>query len=280
MAMDNLLPLAAQGKDFKRPVIIAGPCSAETPEQVLTTAQELAAHGVGIFRAGIWKPRTKPGGFEGIGEPALEWLKEVKHSTGMLIAVEVATHAHVEAALRHEVDILWIGARTTGNPFAVQEIADSLRHTPEIPVLVKNPMNPDIELWTGAMERLHNAGIRRIGAIHRGFSVYGERMYRNRIPILKDALGYMICEIIDQIENDTHTLFIGKLIEADVLNEEEPMSYGYYQEHKDELLKVTTEEGKTAWVCTICGYVYYGEELKEDFKCPVCGVGRDLFQKK
>ncbi len=161
------------------PLVIAGPCSAETREQVMKTAVDLAERGVRIFRAGVWKPRTKPGGFEGIGAPALKWLRDVKRETGMRIAVEGATRAHVVEALKHDVDILWIGARTSGNPFAVQEIADALRGREDVTVLVKNPMNPDVELWIGALQRIYNAGIRRLGAIHRGFSVYGESYYRN-----------------------------------------------------------------------------------------------------
>ena len=170
----------------ERPIIIAGPCSAESREQVLNTAQELAKNGVKIFRAGIWKPRTKPGGFEGVGTVGLPWLKEVKQKTGMLVATEVATAAHVFEAIKAGIDILWIGARTAANPFAMQELADSLRGT-DIPVLVKNPVNPDLELWIGALERLVNAGVTNVGVILRGFSTYDQKMYRNlplwHIPI-------------------------------------------------------------------------------------------------
>ncbi len=169
-----------------KPLIISGPCSAESQEQVMQTALELQKSGIHVFRAGIWKPRTKPGGFEGVGEIGLPWLQEVKKKTGMLIAVEVATKAHVEAALRHHVDLIWIGARTTANPFAVQEIADALQGI-DIPVLIKNPVNPDLELWIGAIERIYNAGIKRLGVIHRGFSSYEQKIYRNtpawHIPI-------------------------------------------------------------------------------------------------
>jgi chorismate mutase len=161
-----------------RPIVIAGPCSAETEEQVLSVAREIAAQGVKIFRAGIWKPRTKPGGFEGIGTAALAWLQRVKQETGMYVTTEVANKDHVFAALNAGIDILWIGARTSVNPFAVQEIADALRGE-DIPVLVKNPVNPDLELWIGAIERLYSAGIRQIGAIHRGFSAYDKKTYRN-----------------------------------------------------------------------------------------------------
>lgn len=174
------------GMDNKRPVIIAGPCSAETEEQVMATARELSANGVKIFRAGVWKPRTKPGGFEGVGSPALAWLQRVKRETGMYTAVEVATEKHVYEALKYGIDMLWIGARTTANPFAVQEIADTLKGV-DIPVLIKNPVNPDLELWIGAIERLYNAGITRLGAIHRGFSTADKNVYRNipqwHIPI-------------------------------------------------------------------------------------------------
>ena len=158
--MENILPLAIDGVELSKPIIISGPCSAETEEQVLETANQLARKGVKILRAGIWKPRTKPGGFEGVGVPGLEY----------------------------DLDLLWIGARTSANPFAMQEIADALRESgKDIPVLVKNPVNPDLELWIGALERLYNAGIKRLGVIHRGFSTYGEHIYRNhpqwRIPL-------------------------------------------------------------------------------------------------
>lgn len=178
--MDNIKPIAFDGEEVKKPIIIAGPCSAETEEQVMTTARELASYGIKLFRAGIWKPRTKPGGFEGVGEIGLEWLKKVKEETGMKVSTEVANHAHVEAALNNGVDMLWIGARTSANPFAMQEIADAIGSiNPEVPVLVKNPVNPDLELWIGALERLYNAGVTRLGAIHRGFTAYGKHLYRN-----------------------------------------------------------------------------------------------------
>lgn len=174
------------GIEAKRPIVIAGPCSAETREQVMETAQQLASKGVKIFRAGIWKPRTKPGGFEGVGVEGLSWLKEVKQETGMYVSTEVATAKHVYEALKQNIDILWIGARTSANPFAVQEIADALQGV-DIPVLIKNPVNPDLDLWIGALERIHNAGLKRLGAIHRGFSTYDKKIYRNlpqwHIPI-------------------------------------------------------------------------------------------------
>ncbi len=184
--MNDIKPIKFCGVDSKRPVVIAGPCSAETEEQVMETAKDLAKNSVRIFRAGIWKPRTKPGGFEGVGSVGLTWLQEVKKETGMLVATEVANKQHVEEALNAGVDVLWIGARTSANPFAMQEIADSLVGA-DVPVLVKNPVNPDLELWIGAMQRIYNAGIRQIGAIHRGFSAYGKHLYRNmpqwHIPI-------------------------------------------------------------------------------------------------
>jgi len=172
--------------DNERPFVIAGPCSAETEEQVMTTALELASKGCHNFRAGVWKPRTKPGGFEGNGEKALPWMKRVKDETGMLITTEVATPEHVELALKYGMDVLWIGARTTANPFAMQALADALKGV-DIPVFVKTPVNPDIELWIGALERLNMAGIKRLGAIHRGFSSFDKKIYRNlpmwQIPI-------------------------------------------------------------------------------------------------
>lgn len=172
--------------DDERLIVMAGPCSAETEEQVITTARQLAAKGCHMFRAGVWKPRTKPGGFEGNGETALPWLKTVKEETGMMVATEVATPEHVELALKYGVDILWVGARTTANLFAMQALADSLRGV-DVPVFVKNPVNPDLELWIGAMERINQAGVKRLAAIHRGFSSYDKKIYRNlpmwQIPI-------------------------------------------------------------------------------------------------
>lgn len=163
----------------QRPLIISGPCSAETEEQLIGTAQRLANTGkVHVLRAGIWKPRTRPGSFEGVGTKGLPWLQQARKITGLPTAVEVATAKQVEDALHFDVDILWIGARTTVNPFSVQEIADALRGV-DVPVLIKNPINPDLELWTGAVERVAKAGISQIGLIHRGFSNYGNTEYRN-----------------------------------------------------------------------------------------------------
>lgn len=184
--MDLVLEPLGFPADNERPFVIAGPCSAETEEQVMRTARELASKGCHNFRAGVWKPRTKPGGFEGHGEKALPWMKEVKEETGMLVATEVATPEHAELALKYGIDILWVGARTSANPFAMQALADSLRGI-DVPVLVKNPVNPDLELWIGALERLNQAGVKRLGAIHRGFSTYDKKIYRNlpmwQIPI-------------------------------------------------------------------------------------------------
>jgi len=175
----DTLPLNDWGTQFQgKPVVIAGPCSAESEKQVLETAHQLKSKGVNIYRAGIWKPRTRPGFFEGVGSKGLPWLKKVKEETGMLVATEVASEKHVYEALKHGVDLLWIGARSTANPFVVQDIADALKGV-DVPVLVKNPINPDLELWKGAIERIYTAGITRIGAIHRGFSSYGKTQYRN-----------------------------------------------------------------------------------------------------
>lgn len=184
--MEDLQSILLPGIDPQRPLVIAGPCSAETEEQVLSTAHALAAEGIRIFRAGVWKPRTKPGGFEGVGAAGLAWLQRVKRETSMYTATEVATAAHVAAALEAGIDLLWIGARTTANPFAMQEVANALRGC-DVPVLVKNPVSPDLELWIGALERLHNAGLRRLAAVHRGFSSIDKSLYRNHpqwsIPI-------------------------------------------------------------------------------------------------
>lgn len=185
MEMNIATPLAR--KDGK-PIVITGPCSAESEEQVMKTAQMLADNNVEIdlFRAGIWKPRTRPNNFEGIGFEGLRWLKKVKDTFGFRITTEVANTQHVFEALKVGVDVLWLGARTTVNPFSVQEVADALKGV-DIPVFIKNPINPDLELWKGAIERIYNAGITKIGAVHRGFSKFGHTIYRNvpewQIPI-------------------------------------------------------------------------------------------------
>lgn len=179
--MKNFEPILSNNKTTELPLIIAGPCSAESESQVLQIAGELKANGINVFRAGIWKPRTKPGGFEGVGSIGLDWLRKVKQQYGMYVSTEVANKNHVIEAVSSGVDILWIGARTCANPFAMQEIADTLEMLSiDIPILIKNPVNPDLELWIGGIQRIYNAGIRRIGAIHRGFSVYGKHIYRNQ----------------------------------------------------------------------------------------------------
>ena len=174
-------------KEASRPFLIAGPCSAESPEQVMSVAKKLAASGkTQLLRAGIWKPRTRPNSFEGMGDIALPWLVEAGRETGLPVTTEIANRNHTELALKAGVDVLWIGARTTVNPFAIQEIADVLKGV-DIPVMIKNPVNPDLDLWIGAFERLEKAGVRDLSAIHRGFSIYKHPKYRNvanwEIPI-------------------------------------------------------------------------------------------------
>jgi len=167
-----------EDSQLSTPFLIAGPCSVETPEQLDSTVSQLAANGISLIRAGVWKPRTRPNGFEGLGSLALPWLQEAKKKYGVKVAVEVATAYHVEEALKAEMDVLWIGARSTVNPFTVTEIAESLQGV-DIPVLVKNPINPDLGLWLGAIERLEQVGLSRIGAIHRGFSNFRDTVHRN-----------------------------------------------------------------------------------------------------
>jgi chorismate mutase len=177
----KIASLANWNVDMSKRAVIAGPCSAETEEQLLQTTQAIKNEGVNIIRAGIWKPRTRPNNFEGVGEEALRWIQRVKKETGVMFAIEVANPKHVYEAIKHNIDILWIGARSTTNPFTVQEIAEALRGA-EIPVMVKNPINPDLALWLGAIERLTNVGISKIGAIHRGFSSFKQTKYRN-LPV-------------------------------------------------------------------------------------------------
>jgi chorismate mutase len=175
----DIIPLSDWLPGFQKPLLIAGPCSAESEEQMLDTAKQIAAfYPNSIFRAGIWKPRTRPNTFEGIGDIGLEWMKTVKEQTGLQTATEVANAEHVEKCLKAGIDILWIGARTTVNPFSVQDIADALRGV-DIPVLVKNPINPDLQLWAGALERVNNAGIKKLAAIHRGFHSFDNSPFRN-----------------------------------------------------------------------------------------------------
>lgn len=182
----KITPLEEWGFGWKAPIFVSGPCSAESEDQVMQTAKRLSKHRVDLLRAGIWKPRTRPNTFEGMGSPALKWLKDAGFDTDLPVTTEVANVKHVYEALRYGVDILWIGARTTVNPFAVQEICDALQGV-DIPVIVKNPINPDLELWIGAFERLNQAGITKLAALHRGFSTYEKTKYRNRpkweIPI-------------------------------------------------------------------------------------------------
>ena len=175
----DIIPLYEWGMFTEpRPSVIAGPCSAETEEQVMETAKGLKELGINVFRAGIWKPRTHPGSFEGVGAEGLRWMQKVKKEYGLKIATEVASEKHVFECLKYGVDLVWLGARTTANPFLVQEIADALKDT-DIPVLVKNPVNPDLDLWIGALERLNGAGLRKLGIIHRGFSTFDKIKYRN-----------------------------------------------------------------------------------------------------
>jgi len=236
----NIEPMSNWLPEAIRPIIISGPCSAESEEQVLDTCKRLAETGqVDILRAGIWKPRTRPNSFEGVGSKGLKWLQKARQETGLKVAVEVANVKHVYEALKHGVDILWIGARTTANPFSVQEIADALEGI-DIPVLVKNPINADLELWIGAIERLNKAGITKIGAIHRGFAKYGETKFRNapqwQLPIeLKRRINNipMICdpshicgnrEMLQEVSQEAMDLnFEGLMIESHI-NPDEALS--------------------------------------------------------
>lgn len=249
----DLEPLSPFGESYERPIVISGPCSAETEEQVLDTAKELAKRNIKYFRAGIWKPRTRPSAFEGVGSEGLKWLKRVKEETGLNTVVEVANVKHVYEALKYGVDILWIGARTSANPFAVQEIADALRGT-NIPVLVKNPVNPDVELWIGAIERFNKAGLKQLAAIHRGFSTYGKSVYRNdpqwqipielrrripELPIITDPSH--ICgnkEMLFEVSQEAMDLnFDGIIIEAHV-NPSKALSDAKQQVTPDELQQI------------------------------------------
>lgn len=200
----NIQPLSSWIDTKGQPLLISGPCSAETEDQLLTTAHLLAATGkVNVLRAGIWKPRTRPGEFEGIGSIGLEWLNRAKAETGLPTAVEVANAKHVEEALAAGIDILWIGARSTVNPFTMQEIADALKGH-DVPVLVKNPINPDLQLWIGALERLNKAGITKLGAIHRGFSSYEKSSFRNE-PMWEIAIQLKtLCPDLPIINDPSH----------------------------------------------------------------------------
>ena len=182
----NIDPINTWIKNENDPLIISGPCSAETYDQLFETCKQLKSHGINLMRAGVWKPRTRPGTFEGNGEEALKWISDIKKELDVQFTVEVANTNHIELALKYGIDILWIGARTTVNPFSVQEIADSLKGT-DTPILIKNPINPDLSLWMGALERINKAGINKLGAIHRGFSMTGKSKYRY-IPMWKIAI--------------------------------------------------------------------------------------------
>ncbi|HXH99602.1 MAG TPA: chorismate mutase [Sphingobacteriaceae bacterium] len=200
----DIQPLSSWVNIKNEPLLISGPCSAETEDQLLATAHQLANTGkVSVLRAGIWKPRTRPGEFEGIGSIGLEWLKRAKEETGLPTAVEVANAKHVEEALAAGVDILWVGARSTVNPFTVQEIADALRGV-DIPVMVKNPVNPDLQLWCGALERINNAGIKKLAAIHRGFSSFEKTAFRNE-PMWEIAIQLKtLCPELPIINDPSH----------------------------------------------------------------------------
>lgn len=227
--------LSEWGLPVRNLFAIAGPCSAETEEQMMQTALALKNHEVNVLRAGIWKPRTRPGSFEGVGNVGLKWLKNAGIALGIPVTTEVATPEHVEACLAHDIDILWIGARTTSNPFAIQAIADALTGV-DIPVFVKNPVNPDFDLWVGALERLNKAGITRLGAIHRGFSIYEKTEFRNqpiwRIPIeMKRRNRHipMICDpshicgnrelLLSVAQNAMDLLFDGLMLEVHICPE-------------------------------------------------------------
>lgn len=199
--LKSISKISSWFKDLKEPLLIAGPCSAESEAQVMHTAKEIAALGkVSVFRSGIWKPRTRPGNFEGVGEEGLKWLQQVKKETGLLTAVEVANAEHLNLAIKHDIDILWIGARTTSNPFSVQELADLLKGYDK-PVLVKNPINPDVNLWVGALERFHKAGISKLAAVHRGFYPFEATSLRNipkwEVPIELKSLCHSLPIICD-----------------------------------------------------------------------------------
>ena len=214
----------------EKPVIVAGPCSAESEEQVMETAIKLKGIGINLYRAGVWKPRTRPGSFEGMGSKALPWLRKVKREVGMKVAIEVAHPSHIFEALKYDIDIFWIGARTTVNPFLVQNLADAMRGL-DNPVFVKNPVNPDLNLWIGALERLNRAGIKKLAALHRGFSYFGPNRYRNvpqweipielrrrfpKLPILTDPSH--ICgrrDLLQEVSQEAMDLnFTGLFIES------------------------------------------------------------------
>ena len=214
--LKNIIPIQQWYPGFKKtPLLIAGPCSAENEKQVMQTAHTIAKQDkVKVFRSGIWKPRTRPGNFEGVGELGLQWLQQVKKETGLLTTVEVANPEHVELAIKYNIDILWIGARTTSNPFSVQELADSLKGYNK-PVMIKNPINPDIQLWIGALERFHKAGIHKLAAIHRGFYPFEATTLRNipkwEIPIELKSMCHSLPIICDPSHISGNTEFIPEI---------------------------------------------------------------------
>lgn len=247
---ESLLPLFGRAAGSDGPLFIAGPCSAESSRQMSVTASGLASEGISLFRAGLWKPRTLPGSFEGVGATGLKWLISAASANGMKPLTEVATAAHLRVALRAGITDFWIGARTSANPFAVQEIADVFSSLPQekkcnITVLVKNPVNPDLELWIGALQRIYSSGIRRLGAIHRGFSAYGETYYRNRpewrIPVeLKRRIPGLplICDpshiagrrgLVEKVAQQAMELGFDGLIIESHCNPEEALSDGAQQ---------------------------------------------------
>ncbi len=249
----KLEPFTFKGVPSERPLIMAGPCSAESEEQVMETAEKLKEYGIHIFRAGLWKPRTRPNAFEGIGKEGLPWLKRVKEELGMYVAIEVANVKHVYEALKHGIDIIWLGARTTANPFAVQDIADSLQGV-DIPVMVKNPINPDVELWIGAIERINHAGINKLAAIHRGFSSSSKTLYRNNpeweipielkrqipdLPVITDPSHICGCrDLLFEVSQKAMDLeFSGLMIEAHY-NPDKALSDAQQQLTPDQLHKL------------------------------------------
>ncbi|MFO8236361.1 MAG: chorismate mutase [Bacteroidales bacterium] len=256
-AMNNLtlIPIDRWFSNLtSRQLIISGPCAAESHKQIITTAKALSKISmVKVFRTGLWKPRTRPGSFEGVGIEGLRWLNEVKQKTGLHIAVEIATAEHVDLALKHNIDMIWLGARTTSNPFAVQAIADSLKGF-DIPVLVKNPVNPDLELWIGAIERIYNAGIRKLAAVHRGFYPFEKTKLRNipqwevpielktrfnELPIINDPshIAGNINYIQDISQKALDLNMDGLMIESHI-NPDKALSDSQQQLHPDELNKL------------------------------------------
>lgn len=285
--MKNLKPITDSDIKESRPLLIAGPCSVETREQTLATAKYLAEIGIKIFRGGIWKPRTKPGGFDGVGSVGLSWLREVKEMTDMKVSTEIATPLHLEVAIEAGIDIFWIGARTTANPFAVQELADYIKsHRLDIPLFIKNPVNQDLELWIGALERMYNAGIRRLGAIHRGFSSYRKQLYRNspewqipielrrrypHLPLLSDPshIGGRKYLISPLSQEALDMGFDGLIIESHI-NPEEALS--------DKAQQVTPKELKSILDGLIIRNIYQGTENLESLRKEIDRLDDELLE--